>query len=192
MASTGTSSICKPTCPLSPPEHPAPFHLQPQASGVCNGRSVTVAAAPVATQAGTASGPKTGGKKKVKKLVDINGEVTKDLGNGMFQIKLENGVSVMAHLSGKIRQNRIKIVTGDKVQVSVWAKGFFRGRIGLQRGGSLGGCCHAMPCVQCNPTCGMEHVVDRTPIQPPLSRQPEFDLPCPVSCSRRWSCLLMT
>jgi translation initiation factor IF-1 len=52
-----------------------------------------------------------------------------DLGNGMFQIKLENGVSVMAHLSGKIRQNRIKIVTGDKVTVELSPYDLTRGRI---------------------------------------------------------------
>lgn len=68
-------------------------------------------------------------KKKVKKLVDINGDVTKDLSNGMFQLKLENGVSVMAHLSGKIRQNRIKIVVGDKVTVELSPYDLTRGRI---------------------------------------------------------------
>lgn len=64
----------------------------------------------------SAPGPSRPPRKKSKKLVDINGEVVKDLGNGMFQIKLENGVGVMGHLSGKIRQNRIKIVTGDMVR----------------------------------------------------------------------------
>lgn len=68
-------------------------------------------------------------RKKSKKLVDINGDVTKDLGNGMFQVKLENGVGVMAHLSGKIRQNRIKIVTGDKVTVELSPYDLTRGRL---------------------------------------------------------------
>ncbi|GAX82708.1 hypothetical protein CEUSTIGMA_g10134.t1 [Chlamydomonas eustigma] len=68
-------------------------------------------------------------KKKSKKLVDINGDVSKDLGNGMFQIKLENGVTVMAHLSGKIRQNRIKIVMGDKVTVELSPYDLTKGRI---------------------------------------------------------------
>jgi translation initiation factor IF-1 len=54
---------------------------------------------------------------QVKKLVDLTGDVLKDLSNGMFQVKLENGVSVIAHLGGKIRQNRIKVVVGDKVTV---------------------------------------------------------------------------
>mmetsp|Transcript_9974 Transcript_9974/g.24924 ORF Transcript_9974/g.24924 Transcript_9974/m.24924 type:complete len:170 (-) Transcript_9974:707-1216(-) len=95
-----------------------------------SGRDVHVAAAPaVASQAGTPPPAGKPAKKKVKKLVDINGDVTKDLGNGMFQVKLENGVSVMAHLSGKIRQNRIKIVTGDKVTVELSPYDLTRGRI---------------------------------------------------------------
>eukprot|EP00967_Tisochrysis_lutea_P095148 scaffold138624_cov16-Tisochrysis_lutea.AAC.1 len=79
---------------------------------------VTCRARPSAPAADSKStpGPSRPAKKKSKKLVDINGEVVKDLGNGMFQIKLENGVGVMGHLSGKIRQNRIRIVTGDKVR----------------------------------------------------------------------------
>jgi len=69
--------------------------------------------APAPAESNNPAGPRP--KKKSKKLVDLNGDVLKDLGNGMFQIKLENGVGVMGHLSGKIRQNRIRIVTGDKV-----------------------------------------------------------------------------
>ena len=61
--------------------------------------------------------------------MDINGDVTKDLGNGMFQIKLENGVSVLAHLSGKIRLNRIKIVLGDKCTVELSPYDLTKGRI---------------------------------------------------------------
>lgn len=47
----------------------------------------------------------------------------------MFQIKLENGVSVLAHLSGKIRQNRIKIVMGDKCTVELSPYDLTKGRI---------------------------------------------------------------
>ncbi len=47
----------------------------------------------------------------------------------MFQIKLENGVTVMAHLSGKIRQNRIKIVMGDKVTVELSPYDLTKGRL---------------------------------------------------------------
>ncbi|GIL42905.1 hypothetical protein Vafri_737 [Volvox africanus] len=84
----------------------------------------------VASQAGAP--PPRAGKKKVKKMVDITGEVLKDLSNGMFQVKLENGVSVIAHLSGKIRQNRIKVVVGDKVTVELSPYDLTKGRITLR------------------------------------------------------------
>ncbi|EFJ41446.1 hypothetical protein VOLCADRAFT_84149 [Volvox carteri f. nagariensis] len=84
----------------------------------------------VASQAGTP--PPRAGKKKVKKMVDITGEVLKDLSNGMFQVKLENGVSVIAHLSGKIRQNRIKVVVGDTVTVELSPYDLTKGRITLR------------------------------------------------------------
>ncbi|PNH09112.1 Translation initiation factor IF-1, chloroplastic [Tetrabaena socialis] len=89
----------------------------------------TVARA-VANQAGTP--PQKAGKKKVKKMVDISGDVLKDLSNGMFQVKLENGVSVIAHLSGRIRQNRIKVVIGDKVTVELSPYDLTKGRITLR------------------------------------------------------------
>lgn len=84
----------------------------------------------VASQAGAP--PPRAGKKKVKKMVDITGEVQKDLSNGMFQVKLENGVAVLAHLSGKIRQNRIKVVVGDKVTVELSPYDLTKGRITLR------------------------------------------------------------
>jgi translation initiation factor IF-1 len=68
-------------------------------------------------------------RKKQKKLVDISGIVTQNLSNGKFQVKLENGVQVIAHLSGKIRENRIKIVVGDKVTVELSPYDLTKGRI---------------------------------------------------------------
>lgn len=65
-------------------------------------------------------------------MVDITGDVQKDLGNGMFNVKLENGVAVIAHLSGKIRQNRIKVVLGDKVTVELSPYDLTKGRITLR------------------------------------------------------------
>lgn len=85
----------------------------------------------VAAQSGTPPPPRAG-KKKVKKMVDITGDVLKDLSNGMFQVKLENGVSVIAHLSGRIRQNRIKVVVGDKVTVELSPYDLTKGRITLR------------------------------------------------------------
>ncbi len=68
-------------------------------------------------------------KRKEKKLVDISGTVTHNLSNGKFRVKLENGVQVIAHLSGKIRLNRIKIVIGDKVTVELSPYDLTKGRI---------------------------------------------------------------
>jgi translation initiation factor IF-1 len=72
---------------------------------------------------------KTSGGKKQKKLVDMEGLVTHNLSNGKFRLKLENGVEVIGHLSGKIRQNRIKIVVGDKVTVELSPYDLTKGRI---------------------------------------------------------------
>ena len=68
-------------------------------------------------------------QKKQKKLVDMEGIVTHNLSNGKFRLKLENGVEVIGHLSGKIRQNRIKIVVGDKVTVELSPYDLTKGRI---------------------------------------------------------------
>jgi translation initiation factor IF-1 len=68
-------------------------------------------------------------RKKQKKLVDVSGIVTHNLSNGKFRVKLENGVQVIAHLSGKIRQNRIKIVVGDTVTVELSPYDLTKGRI---------------------------------------------------------------
>jgi translation initiation factor IF-1 len=67
--------------------------------------------------------------KKQKKLVDMEGIVTHNLSNGKFRLKLENGVEVIGHLSGKIRQNRIKIVVGDRVTVELSPYDLTKGRI---------------------------------------------------------------
>ena len=67
--------------------------------------------------------------KKQKKLVDMEGFVTHNLSNGKFRLKLENGVEVIGHLSGKIRQNRIKIVVGDTVTVELSPYDLTKGRI---------------------------------------------------------------
>lgn len=68
-------------------------------------------------------------QRKPKKLVDMEGVVTHNLSNGKFRLKLENGVEVIGHLSGKIRQNRIKIVVGDKVTVELSPYDLTKGRI---------------------------------------------------------------
>nr|CDI27965.1 translation initiation factor 1 [Acetabularia acetabulum] len=59
----------------------------------------------------------------------MEGIVTQCLSNGMFKIQLENGFQVIAHLSGKIRRNFIKILLGDKVIVELSPYDLARGRI---------------------------------------------------------------
>ena len=48
-------------------------------------------------------------------VIEIEGKDVEKLPNATFRVQLENGHVVMAHLSGKLRQNYIKILTGDKV-----------------------------------------------------------------------------
>ena len=67
--------------------------------------------------------------KKKTRGIDIQGVVTQCLSNGMFRVKLENGFIVLAHLSGKIRQNYIRILLGDQVIVDLSPYDLTRGRI---------------------------------------------------------------
>nr|YP_009330318.1 translation initiation factor IF-1 [Lambia antarctica]ANN39010.1 translation initiation factor IF-1 [Lambia antarctica] len=59
----------------------------------------------------------------------MHGTVLQCLSNGMFRVKLENGFSVLAHISGKIRRNYIRILIGDKVAVELSPYDLTRGRI---------------------------------------------------------------
>ena len=51
--------------------------------------------------------------------IEMEGTVTDTLPNTMFRVELENGHSVTAHISGKMRKNYIRILTGDKVTVQL-------------------------------------------------------------------------
>lgn len=62
-------------------------------------------------------------------LIEMEGVVTQCLSNGMFRVKLENGFLVLAHVSGKIRRNYIRILLGDKVAVELSPYDLSRGRI---------------------------------------------------------------
>ena len=62
-------------------------------------------------------------------LIEMEGVVTQCLSNGMFRVKLENGFNVLAHLSGKIRRNYIRILLGDRVIVELSPYDLTRGRI---------------------------------------------------------------
>jgi len=62
-------------------------------------------------------------------LIEMEGVVIQCLSNGMFRVKLENGFLVLAHVSGKIRRNYIRILLGDRVAVELSPYDLTRGRI---------------------------------------------------------------
>lgn len=62
-------------------------------------------------------------------LIEMQGIVTQCLSNGLFRVKLENGFYVLAHLSGKIRRNYIRILLGDRVAIELSPYDLTRGRI---------------------------------------------------------------
>ena len=64
-----------------------------------------------------------------KDAIEVEGVVTEPLPNAMFKVELPNGHNVLAHISGKIRMNFIKIVPGDKVLVELSPYDLTRGRI---------------------------------------------------------------
>jgi translation initiation factor IF-1 len=62
-------------------------------------------------------------------VIEIQGTVLEALPNAMFQVELENGYKILAHISGKLRMNFIRILPGDKVTVEVSPYDLTRGRI---------------------------------------------------------------
>lgn len=62
-------------------------------------------------------------------VIEVEGIVTDALPNANFKVKLENGHEVLAHISGKLRQNYIKILPGDKVVMELSPYDLSRGRI---------------------------------------------------------------
>jgi translation initiation factor IF-1 len=61
--------------------------------------------------------------------IEVEAVVVETLPNAMFRVKLENGVVIIAHVSGKIRMNFIYILPGDKVTVEMSPYDLTRGRI---------------------------------------------------------------
>jgi translation initiation factor IF-1 len=52
-------------------------------------------------------------------MISLDGRVEEVLPNAMFRVKLEMGSTILGHISGKMRQNRIQILLGDKVRVEM-------------------------------------------------------------------------
>ena len=62
-------------------------------------------------------------------VIGVEGTVVEALPNAMFQVELENGHKILAHISGKLRMNYIRILPGDKVTVELSPYDLTRGRI---------------------------------------------------------------
>lgn len=67
--------------------------------------------------------------KKKDDVIEVQATVVETLPNAMFKVQLDNGVVVLAHVSGKIRMNYIRILPGDKVTVEISPYDLTRGRI---------------------------------------------------------------
>ena len=61
--------------------------------------------------------------------IEQDGVITEALSNAMFRVELENGHMITAHISGKMRKNYIRILTGDKVLVDMTPYDLSKGRI---------------------------------------------------------------
>lgn len=67
--------------------------------------------------------------KKKDDVIEVQATVEETLPNAMFKVQLDNGVVILAHVSGKIRMNYIRILPGDKVTVEISPYDLTRGRI---------------------------------------------------------------
>lgn len=67
-----------------------------------------------------------------EELIEFNGLVMELLPNAMFKVTLDNGHEVIAHTSGKMRKNRIRILAGDKVTVEMTPYDLSKARIKLR------------------------------------------------------------
>jgi translation initiation factor IF-1 len=64
-----------------------------------------------------------------EELLEFQGKITEVLPNAMFRVTLENGHVIIAHTSGRMRKNRIRILAGDSVTVEMTPYDLSKGRI---------------------------------------------------------------
>lgn len=64
-----------------------------------------------------------------EELLEFPGEVVELLPNATFRVELENGHEIIAHTAGRMRKNRIRVLTGDKVLVEMTPYDLSKGRI---------------------------------------------------------------
>ena len=64
-----------------------------------------------------------------KDVIELEGTIIESMPNAMFRVKLENDHEILAHISGQIRKNFIRILPGDRVKVEMTPYDLSRGRI---------------------------------------------------------------
>ena len=64
-----------------------------------------------------------------KDFIEIDGEVTELLPSANFKVRLDNGHEILAHISGKMRLNKIRLLPGDKIKVQMTPYDLTKGRI---------------------------------------------------------------
>ena len=69
------------------------------------------------------------GNQMAKDVIEIEGVILESMPNAMFRVKLENDHEILAHISGKIRKNFIRILPGDRVKVEMTPYDLTKGRI---------------------------------------------------------------
>lgn len=65
-------------------------------------------------------------------VITVDGTITESLPNSLFRVELDNGYEVMCQISGKIRINNIRLLTGDKVKVEMSPYDLTKGRISFR------------------------------------------------------------
>lgn len=68
----------------------------------------------------------------LKEVIKLQGKVLEALPNTQFRVELENGHNIIAHISGKMRKNYIRLVPGDKVEVELTPYDLTKGRISFR------------------------------------------------------------
>ena len=70
-----------------------------------------------------------------EETIELNGIVDEVMRNAVFRVTLDNGVAITAHVSGKMRQRRIRVLTGDRVTVEMSPYDLTKGRINFRHKG---------------------------------------------------------
>jgi len=86
-------------------------------------------AGPIIDKERLGTGASNGDRMPKEDLIEFSGTVVELLPNAMFRVKLDNDHMVLAHTSGKMRKNRIRVLAGDRVNVEMTPYDLTKGRI---------------------------------------------------------------